>query len=328
MAMNWWTIGLLVFSMPLSVLYLVHLYDNQTYAGPPLSQVGKCKYIYINQQRCEPELAPKKKEFVELRNDLTEYIESEKKSGRLSEGAVYVRDLQNGPVVSINSQDYFIPASLLKLPLMVTYFKKAEDNPGLLKEKIKVEGDVSSLDQNIKPGKGAEIGKEYTREELITIMITQSDNTAWKVLLNDLRKNWSEEDFIGTLSDLGIIDPRKRVDQQYITVQNYAAIYRILYNSSYLNIEMSDKALNVLSRSEFNDGITVGVPDNVKVSHKFGEQQNGDEQQLHDCGIVYYPPNPYILCVMTKGKSLDDLKTIVQNVSKNVYLEVESRNQD
>lgn len=326
--MKWWMYGLLLITVPLSVLYLIQLYDQQTYAGGPLANIGKCPYTFINTQRCEPELAPKKKEYVQLRNDLTAFIDSEKKSGRLTEGAVYFRDLQNGPSIGINSQDIFIPASLLKLPLMITYYKKAETDPKMLQKSIEVTSDIESLSQNITPSSGAQIGKAYTREELIDKLITQSDNISWKVLLKDLRTDYSEEDFVETLSDLGIIDPRKRSDQQYITVQNYASIYRILYNSSYLNLEMSDKALEVLSRSEFKDGITVGIPSNVKVAHKFGEQKNGTEQQLHDCGIVYYPPNPYIICVMTRGRDIADLERVIQTVSKDIYMEVEARNAD
>ena len=33
-----------------------------------------------------------------------------------------------------------------------------------------------------------------------------------------------------------------------------------------------------------------------------GPSQQGE---LHDCGIVYYPNQPYLLCVMTKSKSVD-----------------------
>lgn len=326
--MKWWFYGLLIVTIPLSALYLMQIYDQQTYAGGPLATIGKCPYTFINSQRCEPELAPKKKEYVQLRNDLNAFIDEEKKSGRLSESAVYFRDLQNGPSISINSQDFFIPASLLKLPLMITYYKKAETDPNMLRKSIKVTSDIKSVDQNIIPSSSAQIGKTYTREELIDKIIVQSDNISWKVLLTDLRAAYSEEDFVETLSDLGIIDPRKRGDQQYVTVQNYASIFRILYNSSYLNLEMSDKALAVLSRSEYKNGITVGVPDNLKVAHKFGEQKNGDEQQLHDCGIVYYPPSPYIICVMTRGRNIADLEHVIQTVSKNIYMEVESRNAD
>lgn len=326
--MKWWAYGLLIITIPLSVLYLFQLYDQQTYAGGPLTKATNCPYTYINPQRCEPNVAPKKREYVELRNDLITYIDSEKEAGRLTEGAIFFRDLQNGPIISINSQDYFIPASLLKLPLMVTYLKKAETDPNVLTAKLKVEGDLQTFDQNIRPGQSAEIGKEYTREELLTLLIAQSDNVSWKVLLGDLRKNYSEEDFVGTLSDLGIVDPRKQDDQQYITVQNYASIYRILYNSSYLNADMSNKALGILSKSEFKDGIVAGVPSNVQVAHKFGEQKNGNEQQLHDCGLVYYPPSPYTICVMTKGTNINNLEAVIQKVSKDVYAEVEKRNAD
>jgi beta-lactamase class A len=326
--MKWWWFGLFVVTVPLSVLYLFQIYDQQTYAGAPLTKLGKCPYTFINQQRCEPDLAPKKREYVELRNDLNAYIDSEQKAGRLTHTSIYFRDLQNGPSISINAQEIFIPASLLKLPLMITYYKKAENNADLLKQEIHVADNASSLDQNIKPTDGAQPGGTYTRDRLIELLITQSDNISWITLLNDLRKNFSEEDFIATLSDLGIVDPRKEKDQQFITVQNYASVFRILYNSSYLNLEMSDKALEVLSRSQFTDGIVAGVPNNVKVAHKFGEQKNGEEQQLHDCGIVYYPPNPYVICVMTRGNNMDDLESTIQKVSRDIYKEVESRNAD
>lgn len=322
--MKWIVYGLLIITVPLSVLYLFQLYDQQTYAGGPLARIESCPYAFINQSRCEPETAVKKREYVELRNDLNEMLEEEKKSGRLSEAAVYFRDLQNGPAISINSSDYFIPASLLKLPLLITYLKKAEADPAMLKQKITVES-VDTLEQNITPIEGAKVGKEYTREELLIFLIAHSDNIAWKTLLNDLRKHYSEEDFIVTLSDLGIIDPRKREDQKYITVQSYASIFRVLYNSSYLNTEMSNKALEILSQSHFSDGLAVGVPDNIQIAHKYGEQKNGGEQQLHDCGIVYYPPSPYIICVMTRGNNIDDLERVIQTVSTEVYKEIERR---
>ncbi|TAK93940.1 serine hydrolase [Patescibacteria group bacterium] len=293
----------------------------------PYARSNKCPYQYINPSRCEPATARKKKEYIVLRTDLNELIEKEKKDGKLTSAAVYFRDLQNGPIININDQESFIPASLLKLPLMITYLKKAQDDPSLLSRKIKVAGDVGTLPQNIKPEQTAQIGQTYTIDQLLMLLITQSDNTSWKVLLGDLRKNYSEDDFVSTLSDLGIVDPRKRTDQQYVTVQSYAAIFRILYNSSYLSTVMSDKALKILARSDFHDGLEAGVPRELTVAHKFGEQKNGDEQQLHDCGVVYYPPNPYIICVMTRGYNTDELKPIIQEISQKVYDEVKFRNQ-
>ncbi len=299
---------------------------EQQYQKEPYAKQKPCPYKNLNPLRCEPDLAKKKKEYVVLRNELLDFLESEKKAGSILGASVYFRDLQNGPVLSIEGQQNFVPASLLKVPLMITYYKKAETDPGLLKNMLTVDGDIASLSQNIPPKRFAEKGKTYTIDELIDLLVTQSDNTSWKMLLANLRKNYSEEDLISTLSDLGIIDPRKRSDQQYITAQSYASIFRILYNSSYLNLEMSDKALGLLTNSVFKEGIVAGVPTGTKVAHKFGEQKNGNEQQLHDCGIVYYPQNPYVLCVMTKGKDIAVLESVIKQVSKKVYQEVEERN--
>lgn len=302
--------------------------SEDTIYTPAISK--KCPYQWINPSRCEPALAPKKKEYTSLKNDLVDFIEKEKQAGTVISASVYFRDLENGPIMDIDATEDFAPASLLKTPLMITYLKKAEDDPLLLQRKITYVDDISNMktlpQQNILPGKSAEKGKTYTIDQLLTLLITESDNTSWELLLTDLRKNYSEDDFVSTLSDLGIIDPRKSTDGQYVTVQAEASIFRVLYNSSYLNVAMSNKALQLLTRADFNNGIVSGVPEGIKIAHKFGERKAGIEQQLHDCGIVYYIPNPYLLCVMTKGSNILDLEPIIQQISKDVYDEVKSRN--
>lgn len=307
--------------------YFLHpVFKKQVIRNDVLSSSKECPYSYLNQLRCEPDLVKKKKEYTVLRNKLIDFIEEQKRIGNITGISVYFRDLQNGPTMNINATDNYTPASLLKLPLLISYFDKAENDPKLLATRIKAADYVPALPQNILPADRAMIGKEYSIEELITILITQSDNISGHVLLEYLNRVYPNENLIYTLSDLGIIDPRKSIDEQYVSAQSYASIFRILYNSSYLNLEMSNKALALLVKSEYKDGLVAGVPGDVEVAHKFGERKRDSEQQLHDCGIVYYPKNPYILCVMTKGSSKEQLAKIIKEISHDVYGEVLEQN--
>jgi hypothetical protein len=61
------------------------------------------------------------------------------------------------------------------------------------------------------------------------------------------------------------------------------------------------------------------------VAHKFGERIMGDSFQLHDCGIVYYPDNPYLLCVMTKGHDFYKQQTAIQIISKFIYNKISQK---
>lgn len=55
----------------------------------------------------------------------------------------------------------------------------------------------------------------------------------------------------------------------------------------------------------------------MTVAHKTGYWYEGE--QFHDCGIVYYPENPYILCVMTQGFSLSEANAVIANLSRVTY---------
>ena len=62
------------------------------------------------------------------------------------------------------------------------------------------------------------------------------------------------------------------------------------------------------------------LPKNIIVAHKFGESgELGKEVQLHDCGIVYSPQHPYLICVMTKGKDFKNLENVIRSISKIAY---------
>ena len=108
-----------------------------------------------------------------------------------------------------------------------------------------------------------------------------------------------------------------------------SSFFRILYNASYLNSVFSDMALKLLAKTSFVDGLVAGVPSDVFVAHKFGERtihinETGEVvlRELHDCGIVYYPQKPYILCVMTQGMDFAKLKSAISQISSLTYQSV------
>jgi formylmethanofuran dehydrogenase subunit D len=83
-----------------------------------------------------------------------------------------------------------------------------------------------------------------------------------------------------------------------------------------------------MSAASFSGGLISGVPAGVSVSHKFGEKvidASVPTLQLHDCGIVYHPRTPYLLCVMSQGRDYDELSSFIGDVSKTVYRSVEKK---
>jgi beta-lactamase class A len=168
-------------------------------------------------------------------------------------------------------------------------------------------------------------GKSYTVKELMEEMIINSDNNALQVLYS-----YRQNSLTSIFNDMKIPLPSTDVEiagKDFVTTRDIARFLLVLYNASYLNPKDSEEALEILSKTFFKDGIVAGVPDDVIVSHKFGERQimQPDKNlkiELHDCGIVYHPKNPYILCIMTKGNNLDSQKKQIQKISKTIYTSV------
>lgn len=262
---------------------------------------------------------------TKLTKRISSYINSVIDGEKVRDVSVYYRDLTNGSWTGVNQDDQYAPASLMKVPVMIAVYKKAENDVSILSKQLYYDGSIDlNKEEAIPPQKSIIPGRYYSVSELIMYMINYSDNNATMLLL----KLISAKEFSNIYSDLGIPQPPQgggTVD--YLSARLYARFFRVLYNATYLNQEYSLKAMELLDNPDFPEGILSGVPEGTEVANKFGERtifkaKGGvDYRELHDCGMVYDDGSPYLLCIMTKGIDFATLEKIIKTISGIVYTE-------
>lgn len=262
-------------------------------------------------------------ELTSFKDDIQKYVNMVESQNKASLVSVYFRDLNNGPWYGVNETASFTPASLLKLPVMMAYYQEAANDPTVLSQRITVStSTVSDIPQVIEPQHQLQPGQSYTVEQLIEAMVEESDNTAAKILIDHVPLDILEQVY----KQFSIPIPTASNPNVTVTARNYGSLLRVLFNGSYLTKEYSEKALSILGQAEFKDGLVAGVPGNIMVSHKFGEYDGDNNfEELHDCGIVYYPNHPYVLCVMTQGSDLKKLTDVIEGVSGLVYSQIDDQ---
>lgn len=243
-------------------------------------------------------------------------------NGKATRVSIFVRDLISQQWAASNENEVYAPASLMKLPLLFTYYKIAELDSSIFDSSLTFTATGASPsqddEQSYVPADRLVLGKAYTVRELIKHMIVNSDNDAADLLY----KHINPAIFDQTVLDLGLQVPTDSGTVNFVTVKTYAGVIRMLYNSNYLSRESSQEVLELMTETAF-PGIATPIPKNVQVAHKFGEREIVKKdrviRQLHDCGIVYKDPHPYILCIMTEGENFDQLNSTLVNVSELVY---------
>ncbi|MCX6716116.1 MAG: class A beta-lactamase-related serine hydrolase, partial [Candidatus Taylorbacteria bacterium] len=222
--------------------------------------------------------------------------------GDASSVSVYFRDLNTGRWTGINEDDTYTPVSMLKVVVLMAALKIAETNPDFLQKKIYYKPDDST--KFYRPNDKVSAGY-YSVQDLVNSMIIYSDNASSAALMEDKEIN-NTFGLVYTIFRLPSFKSATSTD--FMSVKSYSSVFRALYNSTLFQWNLSEQALDFLSKTDFMDGIVAGVPSGTKVSHKFGETgalQGADKtviHELHDCGIIYYSTHPYLLCVMTRGK--------------------------
>lgn len=144
-------------------------------------------YKYINPLlECESTTISQDKNLASLKKSIQFIINQEINNNQISFASIYYRDLNNGPWIGINEREYFSPASLIKVPVMMAYLKETENDPHILEKKITNIKTFDYSQQNVTPTQILELDKEYTIGDLINRMIIYSDNAAYELLLENI----------------------------------------------------------------------------------------------------------------------------------------------
>lgn len=276
-------------------------------------------------------------EFQSLRKDILNYVNENIDKNNAEDVSVYFRDLNTARWIGINSDDKYSPASMLKVASMIAFLRAEEENPNLFYKRIilNFKDDNNSIKDYFPSKHQTENGATYTTDELLSYMIVDSDNNA----LNAIDSLTGNKILKDTYDDMRIPIVEGGSGNDFLSVKMYSRLFRSLYNGSYISQNLSEKALDLLSKTNFDKGLVSSLPKGVVVSHKFGERtlkkmnQNlsivdgsnyTEVKELHDCGIVYAPKDPYFICVMTKGKDFNNLQKIISDISGIAWKKVQN----
>lgn len=254
--------------------------------------------------------------FALLKENIKTYIDAEVAKDNIKGASVYLENFDaSEDWMSVYPNSEYHPGSLGKVPLLITYLKMSETDPGLLNRKITYAATDKDMQQQFFIADSIRKGHTYTVRELLYYTIANSDNNAAVLLMNNI----DFTHFKKTYSDLGMNE--KLIESNYqFKVREYSLFLEALFNAGYLGMSSSEYALSLLAQCKFKDGILKLLPENTKAIHKFGECRVNGVRELHESAIIYLSDNSaFLITIMTKGNDIPKLSLTMGTIGKMAY---------
>lgn len=224
--------------------------------------------------------------------------------------AIYIYDIKNKKEYGLREKTVMTAASVNKIPILAALYHLAG------KREIDLEKVIVTQPDDIQDyGTGSiryeSPGKPYSLKTLARLMMEKSDNTAAFILASHV---------------VGIEKIQTLVDSwgllQTNIADNSSSPYDIgqlllkMYNGDVTNHALTLEMLEFMRHSDFEDRIPTGVPSDVKIYHKTGDEV----AKIHDAGIIEKINHPYILTIFTSDV-IDETRTksIMAEISKHVF---------
>lgn len=272
------------------ILFLIVLFGGATYSSYNFYRVfqEKKKQIAVLERR--------KISWALLKETL------ENKVGRFEgQAGIVIKDLDTNWEVSFNKDKLFPSASLVKIPIMAACYYAARQGRINLNDTLRLE----SLEKVSGSGrlKYMQAWSVFNIEELVELMVCESDNTAANMLIDLLGPDYLNRFFkeiglnntnlLRKMMDFGC---RKKGVENYTTAEDIAYMLEKIYRKEFLSSAISEKCLELLKKQKINDRIPAKLPLSVTVAHKTGLER----KVCHDAGVVFTPKGDFLICVLTK----------------------------
>jgi hypothetical protein len=192
----------------------------------------------------------------------------------------YIYDLNGDYYYGYKHQEIMQAASLIKLPTMYLTFKKFENG------ELEIE--------------------KYEAE--LEAMGKRSDNSSFIRMVNLLEK----EEINKVTLEIGM--PNTSISENLTTPEEIGLFFKKLYRNELLNGENTEKFKNYLTDTNFEKWLRLGIPNDVKLIHKYGREVHS----VSDAGIVM-GNKPFVLVIMTDGVIEKEADELFPKLTKMLY---------
>lgn len=233
-----------------------------------------------------------------------------------------IRDLTTGYTSGVNVNAVMPAASTIKVPIMVEVFRQLA--AGTFDFNRRVELLPSDRDWGSGSIAGAPVGSTFPVSQLLTQMITVSDNTAANMLIRLVGRSRIN----ATMQTLGLhhthLTDYIRTAQWNVrttlrtTPSDMVTLLSDMAKDKLIDGWSSRQMIAILEQQEINTLLPEPLPQ-IPIAHKTGSF----DDTLNDVGIVY-GSEPYVIAVMTTDlPTLSQGRQFIHRVSRMAYTNIE-----
>ncbi|MFN8606604.1 MAG: serine hydrolase [Vulcanimicrobiota bacterium] len=231
------------------------------------------------------------------------------------QSAVACGPLDRPTLVSLNGDQTFEAASLVKLAILVELARRFESG------QCRPE-DTLVFEERFRVGGSGHLQKEpaggkYRLDKLGEWAISESDNVATDMLFDYLKLDTLEP----AMRDLGLkqmtvqrtIFAFEEIERGHDNLISANDMALLLGKIARQELPGSKWMLEVLGKTHRHDLLQAGLPKGLEVAHKSGELTGF----LHDAGILFSQP-PYVVVILTRAEKADS-ESFIRGLSREIY---------
>ncbi|CAN5710278.1 N/A [soil metagenome] len=221
------------------------------------------------------------------------------------EAGVYVRHLSTGATASVNADQIFPTASMIKVPLLVTLFDRVERGELRLDQEMVFRDSLKYADHDL-TGKFRDEEK-IPLDQLAFLMVALSDNTAslWIQALvggGTAVNNWLAANGFQSTRVNSRTEGRRPDWERYgwgqTTTREMSRLMVMIRQGEAVSPAASDRMYRTLSRSFWDETAMAPIPASVQVASKQGFVSQSRSEIL----LVNSPSGDYVLAIITNNQ--------------------------
>lgn len=233
----------------------------------------------------------------------------------------YKIENSDGESIAFHEEESFQSASLIKIPMIIEGYRQSEE------KKIYLNQPVTIPPNEVTGGSGVLhvlSNKIFlTVEDLLSLMITVSDNTSTNMMMTLL----GQDEINQCIKDLGLkqtVLQRRMQDfkalkegrDNTISAADTVTCLKAIHTGDFLKKENQEKILRVMDNQQLRDKLPALMGKGVKVASKTG----GIRGVAHDCAIIRSEGQTVYAAVLTEDmKTEEESRQVISKIGKLIY---------